>query len=85
MLLLKAFCATQANTVPLIFFFLCVCGVCFFLWFLFCLFCCFFFPPSHSLTVKAQEEKTDSKDQMGVHLLTLPLTVSYARYVFSSF
>jgi len=61
MLVLKAFCATQTNAVPLIFF--------------------FFF---YSLMVKGQEEKTDLKDRMGVHLLTLPLTVSYARYVFFS-
>lgn len=42
----------------------------------------FFF---YSLTVKGQEEKTALKDRMGVHLLTLPLTVSYVRYGFFSF
>lgn len=31
--------------------------------------------------VKGQEEKIGLKDQMGVHLLTLPLIVLYARYV----
>lgn len=65
MLVLKAFCATQTNAVPLIFY----------------LFFYFFY----SLMVRGQEEKTDLKDQMGVHLLTLPLTVLYARYVFFSF
>lgn len=32
--------------------------------------------------LKEQEEKTDLKDQMGVHLLTLPPTVLCARYGF---
>lgn len=47
---------------------------------MFC-FLVFFF---NSLTVKEQEGKTDLKDQMGVHLLTLPPTVSCARYGFFS-
>lgn len=65
MLLLKAFCATQANTVPLIFFFLCVCGVCFFLWFLFCLFCCFFFSPLSQSYGKGARRKNRFKGSDG--------------------